>query len=82
MLALVLGFVNGFFLQRVQAHVSVHFAVDQVLIDSGQLASQKLIENVDDCVVALHGVLHRSCRKWAGLRTSAGLPLWRIVGAA
>jgi hypothetical protein len=55
MLALVVGFVNALLGQLVEAHVGVHLAVDQVLVDGGQLAGQQGIEDVDDFLVALHG---------------------------
>ena len=78
-LALVLGFVNGFFRQRVQAHVSVHFAVDQVLIHGGQFTCEQAVEDTDDFLVAFHGASPNDSGFKAGITfpRDQGL-VWRL----
>ena len=61
MLAFVIRLVQCLLGQAGKAHVGVHLAVDQVLIDRSQLAGQQVVEDVDDFLVALHGNLRKSC---------------------
>ena len=47
--------VEGFPGQPAVAHVGIQLAVDQVLIDGGELARQQLVEDGDDARISVHG---------------------------
>ena len=57
MLAFVLRFVDRLLGEFGQAHVGVHLAVDEVLVDGGEFARQQGVEGGEDRFVAFHGVL-------------------------
>src|SRR5213075_2860523 len=42
-------------MEAVVAPVLAHLAVDEVLVDGGQLGGEDVVENLDDFLVALHG---------------------------
>ena len=55
MLPLVFRLVQCLGRELGQAHVGVHLAMDQILIDGGQFAGQQVVEHRDGFLVAFHG---------------------------
>jgi hypothetical protein len=45
--------------QPLEAHVGIHFTVDEILVDGGQFAGEEVVQQLDDLCVAFHETLRK-----------------------